>query len=155
MEFTKREMEMAKDMKEVGLKRYFKFGDVVLLDNEVLSDLHLTSNNKLGIITGNLVIETFDKLEVAVWNNVIHNPLVPVELMIWVPLYHQCRKILASSQIIIQQFDLSGYIESNVEINCYRELEDGLRYNLGSVRGETDLDALYQAILLFVLPEKE
>lgn len=126
MEFTEREITMAKNMKDFGLEWNPIFGDWYCSKWRV--DLFITwpaSRKKF------------------------------IEYNTWLPLWHQGRQILADNNIIIKLFDLRHHIDDNIEIFCYRIDGRQLRYALGSVKARTDLEGLYQAILLWVLPERK
>lgn len=131
MEFTKREIALAFDMKDLGLGWKPVVGDWYCLHNSTLQETWCISSGCQD--------EQF------------------VKCRAWLPLWHQCRKILDDNNIVIQLFDLQHHTDDNIEIICYRVLKDGgqWRYALGSIKARTDLEALYQAILLFVLPEKD
>lgn len=146
MEFTERELELAVDMKKAGLEWCPKCSDIVSCrynDWEwVLMVLKEQGDNQVFCYepTPEKPAQEFAVLE--------------KERVTWLPFWHQGRKILEDNNIVIQLFDL----QNHVEIYCYRTVGKGKwcsRFPLGSVKGETDLDALYQAILLFVLPKEE
>ena len=130
MEFAEREIELARDMKNAGIKWKPEFGDWYCSNWRV--DLFVTWPDSR---------EKF------------------IEYNIWLPLWHQGRQILAENRIdhirLHELSDVIAYPVIRKQLDCYERLFDGHLILRGSIKGETDLDVLYQAILLFVLPQKE
>ena len=123
MNFTEKEISLAKEMK---LECQYNFGDIVIVANK------LRLSNNVCIVIGNLN-EQFGEVEIAIQHNVRH--IVPVASVTWLPLWHQCRKILCDYLI-----ELTG-TANTVTLKLIR---NGKQITFS---GDTDLEALYRAIL--------
>lgn len=135
MNFTEKEIQLARDMKATGLKWNPEVGDWFTSTHQDATPFFLCIK------------------EDSPWLVHTHGE-GHKDASIWLPLWNQCREILAENGIFIQ---LSHLRKNEVEISCYKRNKSTTNLFTGGVITNTDLEAMYQAILRFVLdvPKEE
>ncbi len=131
MMFTDKEIELARDMKEAGLKWKPGIGDWFTSAHPDATPIFLCTK-----VDSPWLIHTQGENH--------------IDTSIWLPLWHQCRKILVENDIIIV---FSTILQSKVQIDCFKCIEGDFRTRsfIGTIVGDTDLELFYKVILLWVL----
>ncbi len=131
MNFTDKEIQLARDMKEAGLPFKPQMADWVYVCWK--DDVHH-------------VCTCYGSTIISFYNDDINE--FDVKDCVWLPMWHQCRKILTESRIYIN-LDEQFWADS-LELCCWQKKESGITF-IGSVRADTDLEIMYQAILMWIL----
>lgn len=157
MQFTEKEIELAKQMKEAGLEWSSSFGDVVLIQDELLTreyrnnlkwkglteGIEIYDNYFTGIVIGTLNLLPYGDLEVAVWDT--YRWIVAAEQLIWLPSWHQCRKILYKHNLELTISDTNR--TKVVALTLWKRITKGGLEFFSQVVADMDLEAMYRAIL--------
>lgn len=130
MNFT--EIQLARDMKEFGLEWKPQMGDwfYVCWEDDVRHVCTCCGSTITSFYNDD--VNEFD-----------------VKDCVWLPSWSQCRKILAENGITFT-FSCLKNNPCNMFL-FYKEADDGWRTFIGEVKVDTDLDAMYQSILMWVL----
>lgn len=142
MQFTEKEMELAKKMKEMGIEWAYP----------VEGDWFISAN---GNIDGNIAwvclgvgmttefILFYSGYADHKWQAICN---VKKGDTIWLPLWHQCRNIIADEGWHIVGFiDTPPQVEWRIHISLERRIDEEIHRI--EATGETDLEAMYKAII--------
>jgi hypothetical protein len=131
MKFTDKEIQLARDMQNAGLEWKPEVGDYFTTGK------YIDGGYNVEIVFR--VPERFPYF---------------VNSISWLPLWHQCRELLTENDIVIAFYSkilYAGGKQPGSQIDCYKWIDSTIPRFLGTVCGDTDLEAMYQIILLFVL----
>ena len=144
MQFTDKEIELAKQVKEVGLEWTPMFGDVVLYHTDIMVVWY--SAGKFIVCIPQAVERGVDGKGEYIHQS--HYNLVPDDV-IWLPLWHQCRNILKQHSIELTVSD----VPAGTTITLWKRLPIGGIEFYHQIVADSDLEAMYRAILeVFHMP---
>lgn len=138
MQFTEKELEFAREMKEMGLEWAYP----------VEGDWFIAANGNtawvcLGIGMTTEVIHFHNGYADHSWQAICNMEKGDT---IWLPLWCQCRDIIANEGWHIVGFiDTPPQVEWRVHINLERQIDE--ETHCIEATGETDLEAMYKAII--------
>lgn len=136
MNFTDKEMELAKQLKDAGLQWVPEMGD------------HFIQRGKIYIVRDLSVDDSVFAIRSYPYDE---DCIFAKCYCTWLPLWHQCRKILADNDLYIL---LLTKKDDDIQIDVWQH-DGGHKTSrgkyIGMVHGETDLEAMYQAIRFYVL----
>jgi len=122
MNFTDREIELAKQLHSSGLEWKPQGGD-----------WYIDKDGEIILLTG-MTIDLWRQYE-----------SLPIKNKIWLPLWHQCRQLISDADLYILLLTKKDDIQIDIwQYDSGHKTSQG-QY-LGLIRGETDLEAMYQVI---------
>ena len=139
MQFTKKEMELARQMKEAGLEWAPMFGDVVLYHTDIMVVWY--SAGKFIVCIPQEVERGVDGKGEYCYQS--HYNLIPRDV-VWLPLWHQCREVMLGEGWHLTLIETPPQVEWRVHL-VYERISDEKTYCIEAT-GHTDLEALYKAI---------
>lgn len=131
MQFTEKEIELAKQLKEAGLEWEPEEGDSYICN---------LKSNRYSIVTG-IDYDRGDKGWIYVMSP--SDGLRNINLCCWLPLWHQCREIFKETNIELTISDVPG---TNVTLTLWKRQGGAIEF-YQQIVAEADLEAMYKALL--------
>lgn len=143
MNFTDKEMTLARQLKEDGIIWVPKIGD------------HFLHRGKIYIVRDLSVDDSVFAIRSYPYDMRSYpydaDCIFALCYCTWLPLWHQCRKILGGNDLYILLLTKKN---DDIQLDVWK-YDDGHKTSrgryMGLVRGETDLETMYKAIGLYVL----